>query len=1493
MLFEFSSDALAQYPMLSVNRGFLSVPNYSSEEREGENGDDDFISFPLFFYNHSDRPVMMPSGFMIGTVIDEAETPSGVEALVNSLQRDVDAAQRSSNDATDDGGPDAEELPLDDIVPHDLPDREVPDDEVFRQVVNGYDYLDGSEKERLLATLLKHKRAFALNPKSPDGAYDARHQIHELEGSRPVTSHPHRLSPEKRAASSVFTKELLEAKIIKRSSSPYASPIVLAKKKDGTWRFCVDYRKLNRQTIPDKFPLPRVDDILDSLGGNLFFSSMDLASGFHQIPIDPAHTHKSAFITHEGLFEFIRMPFGLTNAPATFQRTMNMVLAGLNWVECLCYVDDVLVYSKTAREHLETLDRIFTRLEEAGLSLKLSKCSFMAPEVEYLGHIVDRHGTRPNNKNTDAIRKFPVPNDVLAIQRFNGLCNYYSRFIPNFAVLREPLVNLTRKGVVWEWTEEHQNAFDTLVKHLTETPLLAHPDFEKPFEVTTDACNYGLGAVLTQINEDGSRQPIQYISKTLSRAERKWATRELEALAVVWACEVFRPYIGGKEFTVRTDHQSLKWLMDAQTPGRIARWAIRLQEFLPGMKLEYLKGEDNPVADALSRAPLPDVAAVKLASATALLRVRSHLYHRLQHVLAVTRSSMTFANKNSLVPHVEALLLHVSALSGPSSSSLGGRKADEPAGTKTETETETETGNATGNFARSLSLTLTQMRDALEADPKWSQLLAFLEGKENTLTPNTRVQMVYRAEFFEVGVNGLLYLKGFHRRNRFDPRVPSLRMVVPDRLRRRIVSEFHDSLTGVHLGTSRVIPEVSRRFYFPNLDRFIRDHVRTCRDCQFARARRDLRAGLMVPKNNVNTLGYVGLDLQGPYPSSNGFTWILTMKDSLSHMVVLVPLKDGNTHGSVIAEKLFYKWVGYYGLPLLLTTDRGPQMMGEILHRFCELLGIDKTATSTYHAQTNTEPERQHGFHTPLLKALCHEHPKDWSRRLPYLQFACISTVVDGAGMAPLEIHTGVAPLLPTDLYALSELQLAWTAKQDQAQHGPGFDHALKIKEARDLMIKVNTERRNRDKARRDQGQHDVSYRVGDHVLSYRPAKVEGSRKLALDMRGPFVVVKEVTSVTYILLHEDSGVQWTAHVSNMHPYHQRQPDSPEDWSAVDAELPKPLRPPPPPPTPVSEEEKAPDDNNDLPESVRHLSAEDLVYLEITNRSNKTLFIAESTPHGLGVFLRVATPKDRVLGEYLGELIDETVFRRRYKNAPPIYALRVKGRHVIDASNSGNFAKYINCAGPNQKPNVRFYEDRGRVFIWTLRHIEAGEQLLANYGDGYRFRDGREDILVLHREVLPLLNDYAEEVKNTLSKVEEKEGPPDERDHLLYDDSASDAELSPSNLLNLNPGEFLLVQADDDESFIDVARVISVSELGERVLLHIWSPKANGVYFPHFQDPKDKKSVLLSLQQAKKQPRLVPFTFDAYPGEIRSTVFQLKQGRVPADLATTKGLRVSH
>ena len=351
----------------------------------------------------------------------------------------------------------------------------------------------------------------------------------------PISQKAYRTQLCKRRIVEDAVSEMLRDDIIVPSSSPWASPITLVPKKDSSTRFCIDYRRLNAETEKDQYPLPLIQDIFDQMGGSKKISTLDLKSGYWQLPVAPEDQPKTAFRCHLGLFECKRIPFGLCNAPAVFQRAMDKLLAGLIGVSVCVYLDDIIIYSKNMDDHERHLQCVFDRLRDAGLRLKPTKCFFGLKQVKLLGYILNGDGIHTDPDKVQAIREMSPPKNVHDVRRYLGMSGYYRTSLPNYAKIAEPLIDLTRKNVKFHWTDRHQAAFDELKHLLMSSHVMTPPDTSKPYKLYTDACDYAVGAILVQVSDDGVEKVIQYVSHVLSPTQRRWATIEKECYSVIFA----------------------------------------------------------------------------------------------------------------------------------------------------------------------------------------------------------------------------------------------------------------------------------------------------------------------------------------------------------------------------------------------------------------------------------------------------------------------------------------------------------------------------------------------------------------------------------------------------------------------------------------------------------------------------------------------------------------------------------------------------------------------------------------------------------------------------------------------------------------------------------------------------------------------------------------------------------------------------------------------
>nr|CAD2204781.1 unnamed protein product [Meloidogyne enterolobii] len=429
------------------------------------------------------------------------------------------------------------------------------------------------------------------------------HQIELEPGTRPVLQRPYTIPHALREEVETQIKEMLKQNIIKPSSSAWASPIVLVKKADGkSWRFAVDYRALNKCTKKQTYLLPRIQDLIDVVGGKSLFSIFDLQSGFHQVKMDKKHTDRTAFITHCGLYEFLRLPFGLAGAPHTFQKVMEEIRQQLSR-SFLVYLDDVILGSQTEDQHLEDLKAFLNVMCEVGMKLRAEKCRWGCSEIRYLGFLISDKGVRMDDKDLKPILTIKKPQNLAELCSLIGVFSYFRRFIKSFAEIMAPIYDLTKKESTRDWTEKHDKILEEMKKRLTSAPILATPRFGKPFILETDASGIAIGACLLQENQQKEIHPIAFYSRTLNKHEKNYSVVELEALALVSALKQFRVYLeGAGTSTVITDNSALTSLFRRKDlQGLLARYQMILQAF--DVNIIYRPGKFNKVGDHLSRYP--------------------------------------------------------------------------------------------------------------------------------------------------------------------------------------------------------------------------------------------------------------------------------------------------------------------------------------------------------------------------------------------------------------------------------------------------------------------------------------------------------------------------------------------------------------------------------------------------------------------------------------------------------------------------------------------------------------------------------------------------------------------------------------------------------------------------------------------------------------------------------------------------------------------------
>jgi len=479
---------------------------------------------------------------------------------------------------------------------------------VHVNIVNGMrnwnvgENLSKIQKESIVKLLNSYTNVFAESISEIEPIKEVGELTIDTGDAKPIHLPPYRTSHREKEIIREQINDMLDAGVIRESFSSWSSPVVLVKKKDGNWRFCTDFKRLNHVIRKDSYPLPVIDDIMSYLNGAVLFSSIDVLSAYWQIPIAEKDREKTAFITSEGLYEYNVVPFGLTSSPACFQRCMDKILSGLKWKSCIVYLDDVLIKGDSFEDHYNNLKLVLDRFNQVGMKLKADKCHFAQSEISILGYVANANGLSPDPNKIRAVNDFPTPRNVKSVQSFLGLTNYYRKFIEGFANIARPLNLLTRKNVPFTWGPEEEKSFEDLKQALCNAPVLRHFDNGLPVEIHTDASNFGLGCILMQ-RENNNLKPVAYASRRLSDAETRYNTTEKECLAIVYALKYFRHYIWGRRFKIVTDHHALCYLFKSRDPSsRLTRWILLLGEF--DFEIQHKNGKNHQGPDCLSRHPV-------------------------------------------------------------------------------------------------------------------------------------------------------------------------------------------------------------------------------------------------------------------------------------------------------------------------------------------------------------------------------------------------------------------------------------------------------------------------------------------------------------------------------------------------------------------------------------------------------------------------------------------------------------------------------------------------------------------------------------------------------------------------------------------------------------------------------------------------------------------------------------------------------------------------
>ena len=899
--------------------------------------------------------------------------------------------------------------------------------------------LSEEERKKVELLLMQHKDIMSTGDLDIGLCNKIKHRIDMIDPT-PFKQKHRRIPPHMIEEVRTHLEQLHATGIIRPSKSPYASPVVLVRKKSGKLRLCVDYRKLNERSVKDSYALPRIEEVLDSLHATQYFSTLDMKSGYHQVEIEEEHKERTGFTVGAlGFWDYQRLPFGLTNSPATYQRLMEECLGSLNMSICIIYLDDIIIFSKTFEEHLERLDKVLTRLKSCNLKLAPEKCCFFTDKVKFLGHVVSRNGIETDPEKIDKIKDWPTPKTPSDLHSFLTFAGYYRRFIKDYAKITRPLFDLipnptAKKGskenkIPLKWTKEEEEIFEDLKTRLSSPPILAYPDFTKQFELHTDASNHGLGAVLYQI-EGKVKRVIAYASRSLSKAEKNYSTYKLEFLALKWAItEKFSDYLTGPSFKVYTDNNPLTYILKSpKLDATGQRCVAALGQY--NFEIKYRPGKSNIDADILSRYPF---------------REEELDEDSIKAICNATTAS---------VPYIESL--PAMAVNIVDIGEQGTQMAQ----------------------VELREIRKQQMQDSVIG--KWR--VATIDRKIIDKTFNKQ-DMVMKKNFKHFKIKrGLLF------REIIENNATIEQLVIPECFKQDILQGLHTDIG--HTGIERTTRLIRERFFWPCMTVEIEDYIKKCDRC----LRRKTATNTRAPLVNIHTnypLELVCFDFLTLESSKGGYSNILVITDHFTKFAMAIPTK--NQTAKTTAETFYNNFIVHYGIPTRLHSDQGANFESTLIKELCLLTNMKKSHTTVYHPQGNAGPERFNRTLISMLGTLENSQKSDWTKYIHSLVFAYNSIPHETTRVSPYELMFGRKPRLPIDAM--------FSEAREDAQLNKNTEEYIedlrnKIKKTREIAETFMAKAKKKQKYYYDQKLKGNSLDIGDQVLVKILAR-EGKHKIA------------------------------------------------------------------------------------------------------------------------------------------------------------------------------------------------------------------------------------------------------------------------------------------------------------------------------------------------------------------------------------------------------------